>query len=1048
MQTVLRRLVEGVIRHRTAVLVGTALVTLLLGSQLRNLSVIIDPNNFLPPTHPDVVATNTVERVFGSKYVVVIGITAREGDAFQPAILEKVQRITTAMGELPGVVPHNILSLSARRAKNITGTEEGLEVRALMDTVPRTAEAIAALKTALRANPAYFRAIVSPDWKTVSILAEFRDPPRGFASIMREVDPVVDRERDGSVEIAVGGLPVFLKNLENFAMRMGYLFPLAIILIGLIHYEAFRTKQAAYLPLVTALLAVIWALGVMGAMNVPMDVFNATTPILILAVAAGHAVQILKRYYEEFHHLNGGGLTPAAANREAVVAAITKVGPVTLTAGIAAAIAFLSLLVFDIRAVRTFGVLSAIGIVAALVLEFTFIPALRSLLPAPGAREQEREREDSAWDRITTGIADLVTGPRRGMIWAGLLALVAVASYGVTQIEVRQQIKRVFAADLPFVQDDQVLNARLGGTNGVFLLLEGRTPDAMKEPRVLQAMDSIQRLLEQDPQVGKTLSLADFIRRMNRAMNGDDPAHDRIPPSAELVSQYLLLYSMSGEPGDFDSYVDYDYQRANIWVLSRTSESVWFHQLIDRVRPIAQDLVGPDVTVSVGGSVAQEAALAEVMVRSKLLNMLQIGGVLLLVSALVFRSFTAGWFVVVPLALTVLVNFGLMGLTGIPLNIDNSLTAAMVVGIGADYAIYLLFRLREELAKGATPEEAIRTTLRTAGKATLFVASAVAGGYSVLLFSFGFYEHIWMAILIGAAMIVSSFATLILLPSLMLVTRPSFVLRGAARAWSPVAASAALLLGLSALPLSEGAAQTPDVRRIMTANFVVSRVPDSDTRLTITLTNSAGQQRVRRLVGRTKLESNGIDNRRWVRFESPADVAGTATLLVEHSDADDDIWVYLPALRRSRRLVASNKKESFLGTDFSYGDVIGHRVSDWNYTLVGEETIDGVVAHVIDAAPANDAVRGVSGYSRQRYWIGKENNVTLRTDYWDVAGRPLKRATFHDIRLVDQARGRWQAMRLQAENLQTGHRTQIVFDRFAANVGVQDQEFTVRSLER
>jgi predicted RND superfamily exporter protein/outer membrane lipoprotein-sorting protein len=1047
MHTVIRRLVEGVIRYRAAVLAATVLVTVVLGAQLKNLTVIIDPNNFLPPTHPDVVATNTVDSIFGSKYVVVIGITAREGDAFQPEILRKVQRITAAMGELPGVVPSNILSLSARRAKSISGSTDGLEVQALMESVPTTAAGIDSLKAALRDNPAYFRAIVSPDWKTVSVLAEFRDPPRGFAAIMKVVDPIVDQERDGSVEIAVGGLPVFLKNLEHFAMRMGFLFPLAILLIGLIHYEAFRTKQAAYLPLVTALVAVIWALGVMGAMNVPMDVFNATTPILILAVAAGHAVQILKRYYEEYHRLNDGSITPAEANREAVVAAITKVGPVTLTAGIAAAVAFLSLQVFDIRAVRTFGVLSAVGIVAALVLEFTFIPALRSLLPAPGAREQAREREDTFWDRITTGIADLVTGPGRAAVWAGLAVLVGVAAWGVTRIEVRQQIKRTFAADLPFVQDDQRLNTRLGGTNGVFVLLEGRTPGAIKEPRVLQAMDSIQRLLEQDPQVGKTLSLADFIRRMNRAMNGDAPAEDRIPPSADLVSQYLLLYSMSGEPGDFDSYVDYDYQRANIWVLARTSESVWFHQLVDRVRPVAQELVGPDVSVSIGGSVAQEAALAQVMVRSKLLNMLQIGGVLFLVAALVFRSLTAGWFVVVPLALTVLVNFGLMGLTGIPLNIDNSLTAAMVVGIGADYAIYLLFRLREELAKGATEEAAIRTTLATAGKATLFVASAVAGGYSVLLFSFGFYEHIWMAILIGVAMIVSSFATLILLPALMLATRPAFVLRGA-RSFVPAPAAVAGLLTLLALLPAPVEGQGEDAKRVMTANFVVSRVPDSDARITITLTNRGGQQRVRRLVGRTKLEPNGIDNRRLVRFESPADVAGTATLLVEHSGADDDIWVYLPALRRSRRLVASNKKESFLGTDFSYGDVIGHRVSDWRYTVAGEETIDGVATLIIEGVPATDEVKGISGYSRQKLWVRRDNNVTVRTEYWDVAGRPLKRATFADIRLVDPARDRWQAMRLEAENFQTGHRSTIQFDAFTANVGVTDQEFTVRSLER
>jgi predicted RND superfamily exporter protein/outer membrane lipoprotein-sorting protein len=1047
-----RRFIEGVIRFRIAVLAATGLLTLALLLQFKNLSVIIDPNNFLPPSHPNVVATNTVEKVFGSKYVVLVGITATTGDAMRPEILAKVQRITTAFTALPGVVKNNVLSLSARKAKSITGTSDGLEVRTLMDSIPRSTAEIEALKQAIRSNPSYFNAIVSTDWRTVAVLAEFRDPPKGFGSIMSQVTPIVDRERDASVSIAVGGLPVFLSNLERLAQRMGYLFPLAVLVIGLIHYEAFRTRQAAVLPLVTALLAVVWGLGVMGAFGVPMDVFNATTPILILAVAAGHAVQILKRYYEEFHRLRETGLAPRDANKEAVVAAMVRVAPVAITAAVAAAIAFLSLLVFEIRAVRTFGVFSAMGILSALVLELTFIPALRSLLPPPKEREQQRERAHTVWDRITSAIADLVTGPRRGLVWVGAAAVLLVAGFGATRVQVREQLKKEFSPGFGFVKDDEQLNARLGGTNGVFLLIEGKDQDAIKQPRVLQAIDSIQRLLEADPQVGKTISIADYVRRMNRALNSDDPSKDRIPDSAEQISQYLLLYSMSGEPGDFDSYVDNDYRSANIWVLARTSDNMWFHELVNRIKPAAEALLGPGVTVSVGGSVAQESALAEVMVRSKLLNMAQISGVLFVVSALVFRSFAAGWLVVIPLVLTVLVNFGLMGLTGIPLNIDNSLTAAMVIGIGADYAIYLIFRFREELARLGDETEAVRVTLRTAGKATLFVASAVAGGYSVLALSFGYYAHIWMAILIGVAMFVSCFATLTLLPALLLATRPVFVFRHARRASAAAAVTIAAFLALAASPAIAPALRAqspaPDPVAIMTRNFTVSRVPDSEQGTTITLINRAGQQRVRKLVGWTKLEANGIDNRRLVRYETPADVAGTATLVVEHADGDDDIWIYLPSLRKVRRLVASNKKESFVGTDFSYGDVIGHRVSDWKHTIRGDEVVDGQSCFIIESVPASDAVREASGYTRQKHWIRKDNSVTLRSEYWDRAGEPLKRATYTDVRLVDKARSRWQAMRLEAENHQTGHRTIVQLDKFTANVGVEDQIFTTRSLEK
>src|SRR2546427_774556 len=241
----------------------------------------------------------------------------------------------------------------------------------------------------------------------------------GRQGIVGKVKPIVERARDASVEVTMGGRPVFLAELERYSERAQLLFPLAIVVVGLIHYEAFRTLQGLILPLVTALLAVIWGLGAMGLFKTPMDAFNVTTPILIFAVAAGHAVQILKRYYEEYHRLAQSGAMPASAvSRQAVVESLTRVGPVMLAAGIVAGLGFLSLVVFEVATIRTFGVFTALGIFSALVLELTFIPALRSLLPAPGPRESRRESERRIWDRFTETIAEGVLGTRRRRVYA------------------------------------------------------------------------------------------------------------------------------------------------------------------------------------------------------------------------------------------------------------------------------------------------------------------------------------------------------------------------------------------------------------------------------------------------------------------------------------------------------------------------------------------------------------------------------------------------------------------------------------------------------
>jgi hypothetical protein len=122
---------------------------------------------------------------------------------------------------------------------------------------------------------------------------------------------------------------------------------------------------------------------------------------------------------------------------------------------------------------------------------------------------------------------------------------------------------------------------------------------------------------------------------------------------------------------------------------------------------------------------------------------------------------------------------------------------------------------------------------------------------------------------------------------------------------------------------------------------MVGKVRDSKGDVTMTLISEGGAKRVRSTSSISKRLPNGVDQERLIRFLEPADVKGTATLMIEHSDGDDDIWIYLPALHKVRRLVASNKKDSFVGTDFSYGDIIGHRVDDWTYTYIGSEDVDG-----------------------------------------------------------------------------------------------------------
>jgi predicted RND superfamily exporter protein/outer membrane lipoprotein-sorting protein len=1044
------KLTEFVLRRRLWIIALTLLITGFFALQVKNLRIIIDPNSALPQEHPYVSATRLAEKVFGSNYVLVIGVAPKSGDIYQGAVLDAVKRISDGLPAISGVKKDTLLSLSASRVKAISGSADMLEATAMMAQIPQQEAELKALQAALRKNPIYLDTLAGKDGGATAITVSVDMGPYGFRQTLEEVYALADTVRSDAVQVSVSGLPMYLAQLEIYSQRMVFLFPLALLIVGLLHFEAFRTWQGFILPLVTALLSVVWGLGMIGLAKFPMDAFNAVTPILILAVTAGHAVQLLKRYYEEYEHLVQAGHAPEEANTLAVVASLKNVGPVMLMAGLVAVAGFFSLVTFKIETIRAFGVFTGMGILSGLLIELTFIPAVRSMLRPPKVHGTAAPKP-GIWKKLTGQIANIVTGPRRKLVYITIVGFALLAATGMTRVSLNNSTKSYFSQDRWFQQDDRFINEHLGGTNTLTIVFDGGSDDAVKNPEFLRFVDGVGEFLQQDAGVGKTTSLADLVKRMNRALHNEDPKFDAIPASRDLIAQTLLIYSMSGEPNDFDRYVDYGYRQALLTAYLKSDSSDEVNALIARQNDYIAKSQPPGVKSMIGGSVPQTAALSKVLVDSKLNNIAQIGLVVWLVSSLVFRSMVAGFLVLAPLVVTVVINFGFMGLTGMPLNTPNAISSAMAIGIGADYAIYLLYRMREELPRHDSLPQAIRATLGSAGQAVLYVGSAIAGGYAVLLFSYGFLIHIWFGALIVLSMVVSVFAALFIVPSLLMTLQPAFLGRPNAGQGGRAAVPAALAVMAVALGLlcpQPGQAAELSANAVMERNYVVSRFNDSLADATMQLISANGEKRVRGMFSVTKLTSNGTDNKRVTRFRSPADIRNTVTLMLEHAGTDDETWLYLPALGKVRRLSASAKKDSFVGSDLSYGDVITYRVQEWTHALLRTETVDDEECYVVESRPANATIQAQTGYARRINWVSRKSFVALRSEFYDVGDKLLKTGRNSRLKLIDAANGRWQPMYISMENVATGHKTVIEFENFKANQNISEDYFTTRYMER
>ncbi len=584
-----------------------------------------------------------------------------------------------------------------------------------------------------------------------------------------QIQDILKKYTDDDHAFYLGGMPVVLTYFESDAWQMlVVLFPIAVLIIGILHYVAFRTWQGLIIPLVTSLLSVVWGMGIMGTTGTPIDPWNAMTPILILAIAAGHSVQILKRYYEEYERLGD--------NKAAVIESTTQVGLAMITAGLIASASFASLLTFQLKTFQAFGLFTAFGILSALFLELTFIPALRSVLKPSQKKLKKPEKEDSI-DRFLIALASAINGEGRKKILIGGVIFFIVSLFGASLMKVSNSNRSQFFESTKLRQDDKMLNEKFGGTSTFYVLLQETKKGALKEPAVASAIDRLQRRLESVPKVGKTESYVDYVKQMNQTIKGGDPAFLRVPSSRDEIGQFLFLYSISGNPADFARLMRPQQDEAIIWVFMRTDDTQLAETLINIVEEAKTTDFSPlGVEVGVAGSTPVVVALNQEMVRGKAMNMLQITAITFLMTSFFRRSLLGGLFVIIPLGLSVLINFGVMGFAGIHLGIGTAAISAMAVGIGADYEIYLIFRLREEIRKRRNVAEAVRITLLTSGKAIIFVAIAVSSGYGMLAFT-GYYLHM-EGILVPLAMLTSCLGALAILPSLVLVFRPKFVFGG------------------------------------------------------------------------------------------------------------------------------------------------------------------------------------------------------------------------------------------------------------------------------
>ena len=257
-----------------------------------------------------------------------------------------------------------------------------------------------------------------------------------------------------------------------------------------------------------------------------------------------------------------------------------------------------------------------------------------------------------------------------------------------------------------------------------------------------------------------------------------------------------------------------------------------------------------------------------------------------------------------------------------------------------------------------------------------------------------------------------------------------------------------ITLGALALAVPPAQAAEPSAKEIMEKVTVTRKLDGSEAVVKMTVTDDKKQSRERDITMATKLYDGGKTEKRIYRFLSPADVQGTSVLVFDYENKSDDVWIYLPALRKTRRVVSSQKSQSFMGSEFSYGDLNIPAIDDFDYAMSKQEPFGGETCYVIDVTPKSKEIAESEGYSKKTYWVSKDKFAVMRGLFYDKDGKLLKELVTGNIKLLDAKNKRYRPMHMEMINKQNGRKS--VFDSskvtFAPNT--KDEYFTTAYLER
>ena len=760
--------------HRKLVLLIVMLITAWFAWHIPTVRMLSDFADLLPQQHPYIKLHNSIRDTFGGANIITMAVEVDEGTVFTNETLSRIHRITEGMDKLTSINHNLVTSLTHRNTRKISLTPDG-NIRSKTYYDPQygdySPDELAGMQRDVVASPRVFGLLVSPDLKAAIIKGTLNEGALDYGKIFEELQAIRLKEAAPGVHIYATGNPVLVGWVDSYSVQILQIFLYTVVIVLAILIVYTRRLYGILLPLFGMALTSIWGVGFMGVLGYNLDPLMLVVPFLISARALSHGIQKVERYFLELARTDDKQL--AARN---TFNALFRPGALAIVAD-AAALFLIGLGSVPIN--DKMAIYASFWAVSMVVTVLVTLPMLLAILPKPKNISIKRTIIRDVFPKLA-----LVVGTReraKAVLWVTLcIVLVATALSFRVQIGEPEPGSPLLYRDHDFNVSSKAINDRFPGSEELFIIARTDEKGGLKRPEVIKALADFQNYMLLDPTMGGAKGLNNLVIQVNQMTRNDDPRWAVVPNRASDVGGLMFMYMMSAPvPGALLEYLDTDEQLANMvfYYKDHTGETIRraIHMVKQWRDEVGNKIPGLHIDLA-GGPVGVTAAINEEAFDTNLVVVPAVLVLILMFTFWFYGSMHSGVMMLVSMGFATTLTYACMGLLDMGLNVNTVPMIAVGIGLGVDYAIYMMDRIKEEMHGATDLQEAVKRAVSTTGVAIAFTATTLIGGIIMWVFISELRFQADSARLLIIMLVLNACSAMFLVPAWVEIFKPKFIM--------------------------------------------------------------------------------------------------------------------------------------------------------------------------------------------------------------------------------------------------------------------------------